>query len=293
MRNYLKFSEKDFLEFGLENQNNYGENAPFPNIYFNDFFDERPLNEILADFPDLKLNADYNFKNANENKLASKGEYKLSENAREFIRFLNSQVFLDFLTNLTGIENLIPDPALVGGGYHELKPGGFLKIHSDFNKHPNTKLDRRINVLVYLNNDWKSEYGGQFELWNETMTKCVKKIEPNFNTMAIFSTTSKSYHGNPEIINCEEGNSRKSIAMYYYTNGRPDHEVEEFLEDHSTIFRARENIDDFQETEKYIIERIKKEKKEKRKMKVIHFIKAITPPVIWKFVKKRNEIKLS
>lgn len=288
MKNYLKIDESQFLEIGNSKKTEYLNNSPFPNIYFENFFDETALNEILAHFPDLKIKADYKFKNANENKLATKGEYKLSFHAREFIRFLNSQVFLDFLTNLTGIENLIPDPCLVGGGYHELKPGGFLKIHSDFNKHPDTKLDRRINVLVYLNKDWKTEYGGQFELWNETMTECVKKIDPIFNTMAIFSTTSKSYHGNPEIIKCEEGNSRKSIAMYYYTNGRPEQEVIEFLEDHSTVFKARENIDDLKETEEYIYNRLKNSKKEKKKMKVFHFFKSLTPPIIWNLIKKAN-----
>jgi Rps23 Pro-64 3,4-dihydroxylase Tpa1-like proline 4-hydroxylase len=288
MKNYLNNSEEDLLNFGKQNHDQYFQNSPFPSISFENFFDETSLDEILAQFPDLKSKADYNFKNANENKLATKGEYKLSDNAREFIRFLNSQVFLDFLTNLTGIENLIPDPSLAGGGYHELKPGGFLKIHSDFNKHPDTKLDRRINVLVYLNKDWKSEYGGQFELWNDTMTKCIKKIEPNFNTMAIFSTTSKSYHGNPEIIKCEEGNSRKSIAMYYYTNGRPQQEVVEFLEEHSTIFKARENLDDLQETEKYVLEKINKAHKEENRIKVIQFFKALTPPFIWKIIKGKK-----
>ena len=286
MSKFLNEDEMKFIQIGEEKHNAYINASPFPSIYFEDFFNVEELDRILSEFPDLKSRADYNFNNTNENKLATKGEYKLSEHAREFIRFLNSQVFLDFLTKLTGIENLIPDPTLAGGGYHELKPGGFLKIHSDFNKHPDTKLDRRINVLVYLNKNWKTEYGGQFELWNDTMNECVKKIEPNFNTMAIFSTTSKSYHGNPEIIKCEDGNSRKSIAMYYYTNGRPLHEVEEYLEDHSTIFKARENIDDVQETEKYILEKRKKEKKEKIKIKIIHFFKVITPPLIWQIIKK-------
>lgn len=285
MKNYLKNSENDLLHFGKQNHDKYSQNSPFPNISIENFFDEDLLDEILVNFPDLKSKADYNFQNLNENKLATKGEYKLSASAREFVRFLNSQVFLEFLSNLTGIKNLIPDPTLVGGGYHELKPNGFLKIHSDFNKHPDTKLDRRINVLVYLNKDWKTEFGGQFELWNETMTECIRKIEPNFNTMAIFSTTSKSFHGNPEVIRCEEGNSRKSIAMYYYTNGRPQHEVEEFLEDHSTIFKARENLDNLNETENYIQEKLARAKKEKSKIKVIHFFKALTPPIIWNLMK--------
>ena len=285
MKNYLKQDEASFIQLGKDKHEEYINASPFPSGYFENFFDEKMLDEILDEFPDLKSKADFNFKNANENKLATKGEYKLSPKARDFIRFLNSQVFLDFLSNLTGIENLIPDPTLAGGGYHELKPGGFLKIHSDFNKHPDTKLDRRINVLVYLNKNWKTEYGGQFELWNESMTECVKKIEPNFNTMAIFSTTSKSYHGNPGVIKCEEGNSRRSIAMYYYTNGRPQHEVEEFLEDHSTIFKARENVDDLKETEKYILERIQASKRAKNRLRIIHFFKGLTPPFIWNLMK--------
>lgn len=286
MKNYLKISEVELLEFAKNHFEKYIENKPFPSIYFDDFFNEDDLNEILTEFPDLTNLADYNFQNKNENKLATKGEYKLGPNARDFIRFLNSQVFLDFLSNLTGIQNLIPDPTLAGGGYHELKPGGYLKIHSDFNKHPDTKLDRRINVLIYLNKDWRSEFGGQFELWDENMTTCVKKIEPLFNTMAIFSTTSKSYHGNPEVIKCPEGNSRKSIAMYYYTNGRPEHEVLEYLEDHSTIFKARNSIDNLVETEKYLFDRINRKKSEKRKEKIISNIKLFTPPIIFNLLKK-------
>ncbi len=286
MKNYLKNSEAELLEFGSQNHQNYNSNKPFPSISFNDFFNENQLDLILQEFPDLKQKADFDFHNHNENKLATKGEYKLGPNAREFIRFLNSQVFLDFLSNLTGIKHLIPDPTLAGGGYHELKPGGFLKIHSDFNKHPDTKLDRRINVLVYLNKEWRSEYGGQFELWNEDMTACVKKIEPFFNTMAIFSTTSKSYHGNPEVIKCPEGNSRKSIAMYYYTNGRPEHEVLEYFEDHSTIFKARVGLDNLNDTEKYVNDRISRKKSEKRKAAIFGFIKVVTPPLLFNLIKK-------
>ncbi len=288
MSKFLKISEFDLLEFGKKFNKDYLTNNPFPSISFTDFFNEEDLDNILKEFPDLSNKADFSFQNQNENKLATKGEYKLGPNAKEFIRFLNSQVFLDFLSNLTGIKHLIPDPTLAGGGYHELKPGGFLKIHSDFNKHPDTKLDRRINVLVYLNKDWKTEYGGQFELWNEDMSTCVKKIEPLFNTMAIFSTTSKSFHGNPEVIQCPEGMSRKSIAMYYYTNGRPEHEILEFLEDHSTIFKARQNIDNLEETESYVNERISRKKKEKKREKRIQFLKEIIPPFLLKFLKKSN-----
>ncbi|WP_202803353.1 2OG-Fe(II) oxygenase [Pedobacter arcticus] len=136
---------------------------------------------------------------------------------------------------------MISDPYFFGGGQHEIKKGGLLKVHADFNKHPQLKLDRRINVLVYLNKDWKEEYGGNFELWGKNMEQCVKKILPVFNRMAIFSTTDFSYHGHPDALNCPEDRSRKSLALYYYSNGRPASEINIDQEKHNTLFKERKN----------------------------------------------------
>lgn len=285
--NFSNHPYEDFKKIGADNHNNYVNANPFPNCYIDDFFNEKLLEEVLNEFPDLSKIADHNFGNSNEKKLATKGEYKLGPKAKEFIRFLNSHPFLDFLSSLTGIQNLIPDPELAGGGYHEIKRGGYLKVHADFNKHPKTKLDRRINVLVYLNREWKEEYGGHFELWNKEMTRAEKKILPVFNRMAIFSTTTTSYHGHPDPLLCPEGRSRKSIAMYYYTNGRPKEEVEKYLEEHTTIFKSRKGKDNTQETEKYLTEKLKTEKKLERKSKFIKIAKNITPPIIWNTLKNR------
>lgn len=287
---YVPFDNyDDLMNLGKSHRAHYVTAAPFASGSFQNFFVPERLDEVLAEFPDLTKIADYQFANNNEQKLATKGEYKLGEKARDFIHFLNSQPFLDFLTELTGIENLLPDPSLAGGGYHEIKPGGFLKIHSDFNKHPVYKLDRRLNVLIYLNKDWKEEYGGHFELWDTDMTHCVTKIAPLFNTMALFSTTSRSYHGHPNVLTCPPDRSRKSIALYYYTNGRPQHEVEEFLEEHSTIFKARKGIDDVQDTEKYIQQKMEKAKKDKARERLIGVAKSITPPIIWDQLKKATQ----
>ena len=156
------------------------------------------------------------------------------------MHFLNSEPVLKFLQKLTGIkETLLPDPYFEGGGYHEIKPGGFLKVHADFNKHRPTNLDRRINFLVYLNKDWEESYGGHFELWNLDMTKAERKILPIFNRVAIFSTISNSYHGHPNPLTCPQDKSRKSIALYYYTNGRPQSEVSKV---HSTLFVSRAGV---------------------------------------------------
>ena len=60
--------------------------------------------------------------------------------------------------------------------------------------------------------------------------------------MVIFSTTDFSYHGNPNKVKVNNDNSRKSIALYYYSNGRPSSEKKLGL--HSTIFRKRPQTDD-------------------------------------------------
>ena len=109
-----------------------------------------------------------------------------------------------------------------GGGIHRIKRGGFLKIHSDTNFHPDFNLDRRLNLLLYLNKNWNDKYGGELELWDKKMKKCVKKIAPLFNRAVIFSTDDNSYHGHPDPLNCPENVVRQSLALYYYSHGRSD-----------------------------------------------------------------------
>ncbi len=236
---FINKSIDELKAFASENNNAYVSGDPFPNIYFNDFFSAEKLKDVLDEFPDLTKNADIKYKDANQIKLASKGEYRFGESTKAFMHYLNSQPFLEFLSLLTGIENLIPDPYFDGGGCHQIQPGGMLKIHADFNKHPKTKLDRRLNVLVYLNENWQEDYGGHFELWDKEMKGCEKRILPLFNRMAIFSTTSNSYHGNPNPLTCPPDRTRKSLALYYYTNGRPVEEIEEGIQDHNTLFKYR------------------------------------------------------
>lgn len=215
---------------------------PFPSIWVDGVFDPARLDEILAEFPDLSVRPEVHYDNPNEGgKFATRGEARFGPKTRDFLHFLNSEPFLRFVQRLTDIEEpLLPDPYFVGGGLHEIKPGGVLKLHADFNKHPEIGLDRRVNVLVYLNKDWKEEYGGHFELWDEALTRAETRILPVFNRMAIFSTTSRSYHGHPDPLTCPPDRSRKSMALYYYSNGRPAREIEPDKGVHSTLFRGRD-----------------------------------------------------
>ncbi len=212
----------------------YANAVPFPHVYIDNFFATDVVDQVLNEFPRPGQIDWQKFNNSQEIKLASSAEASFGPTTRLLLYHLNSFTFLDFLTQVTGIENLIPDPCFDGGGLHQIPRGGKLGVHADFNKHRRYGLDRRINALLYLNKDWREEYGGHLELWNREVTECQAKILPVFNRLAIFGTTDFTFHGHPTPLACPEGMTRKSLALYYFSNGRP---AEEVSGEHSTIFK--------------------------------------------------------
>ncbi len=149
----------------------------------------------------------------------------MPDRTREFVSCLNAPPFLQVLSEITGIENLRPDPELRGGGIHAIGRGGYLKLHTDFNWHRGLSLHRRLNLLVYLNEDWEAEWNGNIELWSADARQRIFTLAPLIGNALLFETNDISYHGHPDPLQCPEGVFRKSIAMYYYTATRPDREV--------------------------------------------------------------------
>ena len=237
-----KFS--NLIALGKKNKIKYLKAKPFPHIVIDKFFETEYLNNVLREFPDLaKIKETQNYTNKNEIKLANNNLKKLPKNIKDIINFLNSKKFINFLQSTTSIkEKLIADKSLSGGGLHEIKKKGVLKVHTDFNKHPFLKLDRRINLLLYLNKNWKKNYGGYLEFWDHEMKKCKKKISPIFNRMVVFSTTDFSNHGHPVPLNCPKDKSRKSIAIYYFSKGRPVDEIKNNYQKNTTSFKNRANL---------------------------------------------------
>jgi len=237
----LSKKNQNIQEIAISLKQKYLNTDPFPHIQLDNFFEDNFLNSVLNDFPDLSnLKNSQNYQNINEIKFANNDYKNFPDNIKLFFNFLNSVIFLKFLQDITSInEKLFSDPELNGGGLHEIKSGGLLKVHTDFNKHPNNGLDRRINVLIYLNKNWKEEYNGDLELWDKNMMCCKKKIAPIFNRMVIFSTTDFSNHGHPDPIKCPENISRKSIALYYFSNGRPKDEILDYIKKNKTYFKNR------------------------------------------------------
>ena len=222
-----------------KNREAYQSASPFAHVVIDNFLPEAALNEVLNEFPKAHDIDWQKFDASGEKKLASKSELQMGDATRSLLYQLNSSTFVTFLEQLTSIEGLVPDPHFMGGGLHQIERGGFLKMHVDFNRNDRLRLDRRLNLLIYLNKDWEESYGGHLELWDKDFTQCGKKILPIFNRCVIFSTTDFSYHGHPEPLTCPDDRSRKSLALYYYSNGRPAAEVRGGESKHSTLFRAR------------------------------------------------------
>jgi hypothetical protein len=214
---------------------------PFPHIVLDNFLPLPLTLELRRRFPAEKLRSDVVFD------AGYAGFHKrqiLPNDCDEFCRstfaFFNSQPFLEFLEGLSTIDGLVPDPYFRGGGFHEIGPGGKLGIHADFRIHNKLHLSRRMNVIIYLNEDWREEYNGSLELWSRDMKRKVRSVEPVLNRCVIFNTDADSYHGHPDPLTTPDGVLRRSIALYYYTASKA---VYEEIPNRSTMYAARPNED--------------------------------------------------
>lgn len=199
----------------------YAAGDPFPHIVLDDFLPKDLFDTLCSVFPkpDAPFWDRYDYQY--QTKLACNQVHDLPSPLRDTLYLLNGGGFLNLLQDLTGEQGLISDPFFVGGGIHQIQRDGKLAVHADFTEPPHLKLFRRLNLLVYLNPVWDSEYGGQFELWDRQAKECKKKVEPLGNRCVIFTTSSSSFHGHPHPLTTPNGVSRRSLAIYYYLLKKP------------------------------------------------------------------------
>lgn len=205
---------------GEREHETYVANAPFPHIVIDEFFEPDAMDGVLAEVDAIdrsKRYAKFLDRETGHNKFAFFPD-AVGPKTDRLAQNLTSGPFLAYLERLTGIPNLIADPSYFGGGLHWIDNGGYLEVHADFNHLKKYNLARRINLLLYLNKDWKDEYNGHLELWDRpTMTK-RKTVAPLFNRAVIFSTVQEALHGHPTPLSAPPGVARRSLALYYYTN---------------------------------------------------------------------------
>ena len=212
--------------------------TPFPFFQVDGFLDEGAAQAVLDAFPSYEdaLKMGRTFSAVNERgKVQVTDSRKFAEPVAELNRALAAPEFLELLGYAFGMRDVLADEQLVGGGIHQTGPRGHLDVHVDFNYIADRQLHRRLNILIYFNKDWDPSWGGDIELWDRDVKKCVHSFSPAFNRCVVFETNEISYHG-VSAVKCPEGRSRKSFAAYYYTKEAPAHWDGQ---SHSTIFKAR------------------------------------------------------
>ena len=227
------FNEEYFSEEKTkELQKTFQQAKPYKHLVMDNFL-KKDFAEVLHQYfpPTEKLAKHYDGLNENKSEGANFGDFHPT--FAELRKDLMSKEFAVWIAAVTGIAEVFVTDDNLGCGLHEGKNGSFLDVHIDFNIHAEKNVHRRLNMLIYMNKDWKPEYGGDLEMWNANMTNCDKKVAPLFNRAVIFETNEISYHGYSKIT-VPEGMTRKSIYTYFYTKIRED-----AVKYHDTIFKPR------------------------------------------------------
>lgn len=214
-------------------------NIPFHHIVLDEFI-QGPISNVVHEVESI-TNDKYDFNEHAMVQIKKRGLSSIEnmpELTKKLVGFFQSDQMIRYLQDLTGIDDLHADDSLLGGGIHKTDPGGHLAIHADFNIHPNTGMHRRLNVLLFLNPEWKESWGGYLELWDSSMKKCQKSIAPLLNRAVIFRITDDAFHGHPDPLCTPDGVSRYSLAFYYYTKDRPENEKGPF---HWATWQQRPN----------------------------------------------------
>ena len=225
-------------EFGEKISENYCFSEPYPHIVIDNFLPEKLIEKIEKNFPKIETDNEINF---NEGFTLNKRQVNPNSCvgfSKSIFYLLNSNSIIEFLEGLTCINGLLPDPHYEGAGFHEIKKGGYLGVHADFRINERLNLHRRLNMLIYLNKDWNTNWGGNLELWDRNMTSKQHSISPIYNRCVIFNTDADSFHGHPDPLECPTNITRKSIALYYYT---ASHKIYEEIPSTGTNWKSRPN----------------------------------------------------
>lgn len=210
----MKINSK-YIKSISELSQDFRDQSPCKFVVLDDFLDKEIADQLFSSFPALN-SLKVKRKSLNENKVEDYHFERWDPVFSEVRDMIQSNDFLNWLSELTGISGLVTPDNSLGSGIHQGGHGSFVDIHIDVNFDPKSEMWRRINLLIYLNKNWKKDYGGNLELWSPDMRECKHSIAPLFNRAVIFLTDENSPHGY-KAINIPEGESRKSFYAYYYT----------------------------------------------------------------------------
>ena len=215
---------------------------PFENIIIPNFLNADFAETLYEQFPESCENW-HKYENPLEVKYAFDAIHLLPDELKNLFYYLSSNQMIQVFSLLTDIQTLEYDPFLHGAGLHAHPKHGRLNLHLDYEKHPHSGKERRINIILYLSKDWNPSWNGATELWDKNLENCVVKSPVIFNTAIIFKTKDISYHGLPDKISCPENTMRKSFAYYYVSPLNSQKKEEHYRKKATYVSRPQDKVD--------------------------------------------------
>lgn len=260
----MNFNYKKFNKLVDNESKMYLEKTPYPFAIFDDLFDENLLSNVNKEINESSYSKDVRTISGIEVKTRSDFEdnESLPENIKTVFEIINGGKFLNIVSRLTAIEGLISDPYYDGGGVNIIEDGGTLAVHVDGTHQKRMKICRRLNAILFLNENWDKDWNGYHEQWDyldkdispfhdDQRWRCVRKILPKKNRLYIFTTNDHSWHGHAGKLSLPKDIKRKSLITYFYTASRPKSDLM-FENPHRALFIHNSKTlknDPFAETE--------------------------------------------
>jgi Rps23 Pro-64 3,4-dihydroxylase Tpa1-like proline 4-hydroxylase len=212
------FDGPRYARIAVASKTDYAKALPFPHCTLDNFLPDKLYASVIRELP-ASGGPDWISRQTDNNRRRYQhDETKLPKLLRAVVREFSSRQLLLFLETLTGIDGLIADPYLLGGGLQYAGRGDYLKVHADWNWHHKLQLHRRVNALLYLTTEWDETWGGPLELWDSSDSLEPRvKLDPRPNRLVVFNTGTETYHGHPEPLECPSDVWRRALNMYFYT----------------------------------------------------------------------------
>ncbi|BAZ10130.1 hypothetical protein NIES4071_19440 [Calothrix sp. NIES-4071] len=204
--------------------------AQIASCYIDDLLNETDVNNIYKAFPkkqDMLMLNDWR-----EYKYVGIQINKYSPVISEIIYAFQHPKVVKLVSEITGLEQLYPDEYLYAGGISLMDKGCFLNPHLDNSHDKDRDKYRVLNLLYYVSPDWRLEYGGNLELWDNGLKNQCRTIHSKFNRLVIMVTNKTSLHS---VSKVNHDGKRCCVSNYYFSNQPAD--SQQYF--HVTSFRGR------------------------------------------------------
>ena len=228
---------------------------PFPHLVLDGLFHPALLELVAEEFDMLPASGWADIKSKYECTRRSVLGVTLGPASQLYFNIVNSGWFTEWLSCVTDVPYLLPDPKLFGGGLHESRNGATFAVHRDFNRHRHLGLKNEMVFITYLNKGWDPEWGSELELWDKKVNHCVTRVHPEFGRTILLPHGPTSYHGHTKPLQTPDGRPRRSVAAYYYTSPLAG---KQHGDESASVFMRPARVD-----------------------RVKTFARMIVPPVIW------------